>query len=73
MMEIEFLEGILAKNGYPVSTLNKYLKPNFAFNQLPYGPEKCPVVLRLPYIGSALRNLNRKFILAFNQSIKQQK
>ena len=63
LTEIEFLKGVLTKNGYPPSILRKYLKPNLVSNQRPYGPEKCPVVLRLPYIGPVSRKFEQEIRL----------
>ena len=60
LTEIEFLKSVLTKNGYPPSILRKYLKPNLVSNQWPYGPEKCPVVLRLPYIGPVSRKFEQE-------------
>ena len=60
LTEIEFLKGVLTKNGYPPSILRKYLKPNLVSNQRPYGSEKCPVVLRLPYIGPVSRKFEQE-------------
>ena len=56
--EIEFIRSTLSKNGYPLSVLDRVVHD--VLNKFDwakkYTVNKCPVYLRLPYIGSRVRN-----------------
>jgi len=53
MPELDTITSILLNNGYPEHVIKTSIsKKNQQFNALvKFGPEKCPVYLRLPYIG----------------------
>jgi len=51
--ELENIRNILRKNGYPEDIINCGIKKkisNFK-NLAAEGPQKCPIYLKLPYIG----------------------
>jgi len=52
--ELDIITSILLNNGYPEHDIKTSIsKKNQQFNApVKFGPEKCPVYLRLPYIGS---------------------
>ena len=57
--KIDFIRSILCFNGYPENLINSRIKRKIEeFKLLPKeGPEKCPVYLKLPWIG----NISTKF------------
>ena len=57
--EIDFIRSILYSNGYPENVINSRIKRKIEQFKLPpkEGPEKCPVYLKLPWIG----NISTKF------------
>ena len=57
--ELDFIKKTLLKNGYPQDVITntiKYKCQQFA-TKPKFGPEKCPVYLRLPWIGNASMQL----------------
>ena len=60
--EIEWIEKILPDNGYPKNVINTQIAKKIA--QFPtlkrFGPEKCPVYLRVPWIGKLSKNLEKE-------------
>ena len=65
--ELDKIKQLLIENGYPtdvlLSCINQKLA-NFAAEK-PFGPEKCPVYLKLPWIG----NISSKFENQINKAI----
>ena len=57
--EIDFIRSILCSNGYLENVINSRIKRKIEEFKLPpkEGPEKCPVYLKLPWIG----NISTKF------------
>ena len=57
--EIDFIKKMLLDYGYPEDIVLKHISKNIAqFSAAkPFGPEKCPVYLRAPWIGSASQQL----------------
>ena len=57
--EIERIKKILLDNGYPKNIINAQITKKIAqFSTLKrFGPEKCPVYLRVPWIGKHFTNL----------------
>ena len=57
--EIDFIRSILCSNGYPENVINSRIKRKIEEFKLPpkEAPEKCPVYLKLPWIG----NISTKF------------
>ena len=51
--EIEWIKKILLDNGYPKYVINAQIAKKIAqFSTLKrFGPEKCPIYLRVPWIG----------------------
>ena len=60
--EIDFIKKILLDNGYPEDIVLKHISKKIAqFSAAkPFGPEKCPVYLRAPWIGSASQQLEHQ-------------
>ena len=60
--EIERIKKISLDNGYPKSIVNAQIAKKIAqFSTLkPFGPEKCPVYLRVPWIGKPSTNLEKE-------------
>ena len=60
--EIERTKKILLDNGYPKNIINTQITKKIAqFSILKrFGPEKCPVYLRVPWIGKPSTNLEKK-------------
>ena len=59
--EIHRIKDILATNGYPTFTVDKVIKATLHPRALLIGPKRCPVFLRLPWIGnSASGNFEKK-------------
>ena len=76
--ELIVIKELLLKNGYPGPLIDKVFKTET--NRLdyikPYGPEKCPVVLILPYVGekstqieSNIKKLLKKYIFQPSQGL----
>ena len=57
--EIDFIKKILLDNGYLEDIVLKHISKKIAqfSTAKPFGPEKCPVYLRAPWIGSASQQL----------------
>ena len=60
--EIERIKKILLDNGYPKNVINTQIATKIAqFSTLKrFGPEKCPVYLRVPWIGKPSTNLEKE-------------
>ena len=60
--EIERIKKILPNNGYPKNVINAQIAKKIAqFSTLKrFGLEKCPVRLRVPWIGKLSTNLEKK-------------
>ena len=60
--EIERIKKILLDNGYPKNIINTQITKKIAhFSTLKrFGPEKCPVYLRVPWIGKPSTNLEKE-------------
>ena len=60
--EIDFIKTILLNNGYPEDIALKHIfKENAQLSTAkPFGPEKCPVYLKAPWIGSASQQLEHQ-------------
>ena len=60
--EIERIKKILLDNGYPKNVINTQITKKIA--QFPtlkrFGPEKCPVYLRVPWIGKPSTNWEKE-------------
>ena len=60
--EIERIKKILLDNGYSENIINTQITKKIAqFSTLKrFGPEKCPVYLRVPWIGKPSTNLEKE-------------
>ena len=60
--EVERIKKILLDNGYPKNVINAQITRKIAqFSTLKrFGPEKCPVYLRAPWIGKPSTNLEKE-------------
>ena len=60
--EMERIKKIVRDNGYPKSIINTQITKKIAqFSTLKrFGPEKCPVYLRVPWIGNPSTNLEKE-------------
>ena len=60
--EIEWIKKILLDMGYPKNIINTQITKKIAqFSTLKrFGPEKCPVYLRIPWIGKPSTNLKKE-------------
>ena len=60
--EIEWIKKILPDNGHPKNVINAEItKKIVQFSTLKrFGPEKCPVYLRVPWIGKPSTNVEKK-------------
>ena len=60
--EIDFIRLVLIDNGYPEFIINSEIsKQILRFRQIPKeGPQKCPVYLKLPWIGESALNFEKK-------------
>ena len=73
--ELDRVKQLLIENGYPDDVLiscSKQKLANFAVEN-PCGPEKCPVYLKLPWIGnvsSRSENQIKKAITSFFYAVK---
>ena len=63
--EFEQIKNLFFRNGYPeeviVDTINKTVD-KFRNNIRPFGPSKCPVYVRLPWIGSPSQLIAERFL-----------
>ena len=59
--EIKHIKNILLDNGYPESIIDCNISKKIAQFSMPkrFGPEKCPVYLRVPWIGKASTGLDK--------------
>ena len=64
--KIELIKKILLDNGYPKNVINTQITKKIAqfFTLKRFGPEKCPVYLRVPWIGKPSTNLEKEFKIA---------
>ena len=60
--KLDFIRSILCSNGYPENLINSRIKRKIEELKLPpnEGPEKCPVYLKLPWIGNISTKLKKK-------------
>ena len=58
--ELQVLRSIFMRNGYPGHVLDKYLQLSPPSSPSFIGPERCPVIIRLPWVGSISTHLERK-------------
>ena len=60
--EIERIKKMLLDSGYPKNIINTQITKKIAqFSTLKrFGPEKCPVYLRVPWIGKPSTNLEKE-------------
>ena len=67
--ELENISSILRKNGYPESIIQINISKKIAlFNRKPKeGPQKCPVYLKLPWIGKISLNFEKQTKIAINR------
>ena len=65
--ELARVKQLLIENGYPDDVLISCIKqkPATFSAEKPFDPEKCPVYLKLPWIG----NVSSKFELQINKAI----
>ena len=64
--EIKHIKNILLDNGYPESIIYRNISKKIAQFSMPkrFGPEKCPVYLRVPWIGKTSINLDKNVKMA---------
>ena len=64
--EIKRIKNILLDNGYPESIIDCNISKKIAQFSMPkrFGPEKCPVYLRVPWIGKAFIGLDKNVKMA---------
>ena len=67
--ELENISSILRNNGYPESLIQITISKKIAlFNRKPKeGPQKCPVYLKLPWIGKISLNFEKQTKIAINR------
>ena len=67
--ELENISSILQNNGYPESIIQSIISKKIAlFNRKPKeGPQKCPVYLKLPWIGKISLNFEKQTKIAINR------
>ena len=67
--ELENISSILRNNGYPESIIQITMSKKIAlFNRKPKeGPQKCPVYLKLPWIGKISLNFEKQTKIAINR------
>ena len=60
--KIDFIKKILLDNGYPEDIVLNHISKKIAqfSTAKPFGPEKCPVYLRAPWIGSVSQQLEHQ-------------
>ena len=63
-LESNNIKTILKLNGYPKTLVNRIIKSQkFQSNKAkPYGPEKFPILLKLPYIGADSKLIEKKIV-----------
>ena len=59
--ELKVIKELLIKNGYPNPLIDRVFKTELRRLKYtkPYGPEKCPVLLILPYVGEKSKQVER--------------
>ena len=64
--EIMHIKNILLDNGYPKSIIDSNISKKIAQFSIPkrFGPEKCPMYLRVPWIGKAFVSLDKNVKMA---------
>ena len=64
--EIERIKKILLGNGYPKNVINIQITKKIAqfFTPKRFGPEECPMYLRVPWIGKPCTNLEKEVKIA---------
>ena len=64
--EIKNIKNILLDNGYPESIIDSNISKKIAQFSMPkrFGREKCPVYLRVPWIGKASISLDKNVKMA---------
>ena len=62
--EINNIKSILKLNGYPEMLVNRVIKSQSTNSNIvkPYGPDKCPILLKLPYIGVESKLIEKKIV-----------
>ena len=67
--ELENISSILRNNGYPESIIQSTISKKIAlFNRKPKeGPQKCPIYLKLPWIGKISLNFEKQTKIAINR------
>ena len=70
--ELDNIRSILVKNGYPEFLIDSRIsKKLLCFQQsTKEGPKKCPVYLKLPWIGKNSLKFERKIKLSINNCFK---
>ena len=58
--ELQVLRSIFTRNGYPGHVLDKYQQLSPPSSPSFIGPEHCPGIIRLPWVGSISTHLERK-------------
>ena len=56
--EFDVLRGILLKNGYPGHLLDKWITTDRTERRI--GPQLCPLIVRLPWLGRGTKKLVRR-------------
>ncbi|MEC8569257.1 MAG: hypothetical protein VXY56_13425, partial [Pseudomonadota bacterium] len=51
--ELEYIEKTFADNGYPEQLVGKVMSKHLSTKEPTFGPNRCPIWLKLPYIGRA--------------------
>ena len=66
-LELDFIKSVFLENGYPLEVIQSSIKAvQLQQKKDPvFGPEKCPVYLKLPYIGMAAK----RFKIAVQRSV----
>ena len=64
--EIKHIKNILLDNGYPESIIDSNISKKIAKFSMPkrFDPEKCPVYLRVPWIGKGSISLDKNVKMA---------
>ena len=62
--EVNNIKSILKLNGYPEILVNRVIKSQSTNSNIakPYGPDKCPILLKLPYIGAESKLIEKKIV-----------
>ena len=59
-IEIDNIKGLLTKNGYPDNVITRFVKQDLTPDAPKFGPKKCRVFLRLPWLGPLSECLERQ-------------